>query len=75
MGKRPHVPHRLDEAELQYHVELWSKDGNKLEKCVGACSRAGLAKAMLPKAIEDFPNHRVIVRQGALVIADSVKAG
>src|SRR5436305_1190391 len=49
MGKRPHLPHRLDEAELQFHVELWSMDGNRLEKCVGACSRAGLARAMMPE--------------------------
>ena len=71
MGKKPHLPHRLDEEELQFHVELWSKDGNKLEKCVAACSRAGLAKAVLPRAIEDFSQYRVIIRQGALVIADS----
>ena len=70
MRKRPQLPHRLDEGELQYHVELWSKDGNRLEKCVGACSRADLARPMMPKAIEDFPGHRVIIRQGALVIAD-----
>ena len=71
MGKRPHLPHRLDEAELQFHVELWSKDGDRLEKCVAACSRAGLARAVLPKAVEAFPEYRIIIRQGALVIGDS----
>lgn len=44
-------------------MELWSKDGNWLEKCVGACSRATFAKAMLPKAIKELPNNRIVIRQ------------
>lgn len=75
MGKRPHVPHPLDAAELQYHVELWSKDGNTLEKCVVAAARITMARAMLPLAVEDYPQSRIIIRQGAMVIADSGRAG
>lgn len=71
MPKRPHAPHPLDESELQYHVELWSPDGNRFERCVAASSRVGMASALVPVAAQEFPDNRIIVRQGGRVIADS----
>ena len=61
----------FDVKELQYHIELWSKDGNTLQQCVGASARVRLARAMFPVAVKDYPQNRILIRQGAWVLADS----
>jgi hypothetical protein len=61
MAKRPHYPHPLDESELQFHVELWSSDGNRFDRCIAASSRVAMATAMVPLAAAEFPDKRIIV--------------
>lgn len=73
MAKSEFVARGLPERELQYHMELWDEAKDSPEKCIGAATHATFARAMLPEAMAYYPGRRILIRQGAMVIADSAR--
>ena len=66
MDKRPHLPHRLDEAELQFHVELWSPDGNRRRNAWPNVRGPGWRRLRCREQSRISRSTNIIVRQGAV---------
>jgi len=68
------APSAPAEEELPYRVELWRDGGgDALERVLARAANAQLARAIFKAAQGEHPGHRIILRRGNRIIADSAR--
>jgi hypothetical protein len=56
---------------LNCTVEEWTADGQHIAETLAKCSNPLIARAAFKAAVDLRPHARILVRQGARVLADS----
>jgi hypothetical protein len=54
---------------MEYRVEVWDAEGNRVEELVALCSSAGVGKAAYEAAVKQKPGANVILSHRARVIS------
>ena len=76
---KPHTDARLRRVpaakaateSLSFVVELWRTAEDAPERILGRALNLTLARAIYLAALQDFPDRRIIIRTGDMIIADS----
>lgn len=63
-------PNLHDIANLNYRVELWDKYALHIRWVMAAAGHIDLARAAFDAAVRKFPNERLTLRNGVMVIQD-----
>src|ERR1700733_7290783 len=63
-------PNLHDIANMSYRVELWDKYALHIRWTVAAIGHIDLARAAFDEAVKQFPNERLTLRNGMLVIRE-----
>ncbi len=57
--------------ELTYVVELWARFDDKPDRTLGRAAVAGVAWAIFNAAKVEYPDGRIVLRQGPRVLAEA----
>jgi hypothetical protein len=63
-------PNLHDIANLNYRVELWDRYALHIRWVMAAAGHIDLARAAFDAAVREFPNERLTLRNGIMVIQD-----
>ena len=63
-------PNLHDIANLNYRMELWGKYALHIRWTMAAVGHIDLARAAFDEAVKQFPNQRLTLRNGILVIQE-----
>lgn len=67
-------PNLHDIANMNYRVELWDEHALHIRWTIGAIGHVSIAQAAFDEAVAQFPNERLALRNGILVLREHVPA-
>jgi hypothetical protein len=56
---------------LSFVVELFHAEEDRPDRILGRALNLTLARAIYVAALQDFPNRRIVIRKGGMIITDN----
>ena len=71
----PIVERARPSDELTFAVEVWSLDGQRIDEVMARASHVMVARAAFDAAVRERPGRQVLLRNRAMVLAQSQAEG